>query len=182
MSSPPWSPDLYLRAVQFAAKAHAGQKLPGSELPYLLHCCQVTAEIQAVLTVEPSDRPDLAVVCALLHDVVEDTNVTFERVASEFGADVAAGVAALSKDPILPKELAMADSLRRIQQEPREIWLVKLADRCVNLEPPPHYWKPEKIAAYQAEAVVIADTLGAASPYLNARLRARITRYPHNTH
>lgn len=180
MSSPPWSPDLYLRAVRFAAAAHLGQKLPGGELPYLLHCCQVTAEVQAALAVEPAERPDLAVVCALLHDVVEDTSVTRERVASEFGEDVAAGVSALSKDPSLPKDQAMADSLRRIQREPPEVWIVKLADRIVNLEPPPHYWRPEKIAAYQAEAVTIADALGPASPYLASRLRARITRYPHN--
>lgn len=181
MPSPPWFPDLYLRAVRFAAAAHHGQKLPGSELPYLVHVAQVAAEVMAALAVEPADRPDLALACALLHDVVEDTPTTLADVEAAFGRDVAAGVAALSKDPNLPKDQAMADSLRRIRQQPREVWWVKLADRIVNLEPPPHYWKPDKIAAYRDEAGRIADSLGDASPYLHARLRARIAGYPHNT-
>lgn len=182
MPAPPWSPDLYLRAAKFAAGAHLGQKVPGGELPYLLHVCQVAAEVQAALAAEPQERPDLALACALLHDVVEDTAVTQEALAAEFGADVAAGVRALSKDPTLPKDQAMADSLRRIRDQPREVWMVKLADRCVNLEPPPHYWKPAKIAAYREEAGVILDALGEASPWLAARLRARIAGYPNNRH
>lgn len=73
----------------------------------------------------------------------------------------------------------MADSLRRIQAEPREVWMVKLADRISNLQPPPAHWTPAKIAAYRVEALAIADTLGAASPHLHARLRAKIADYPH---
>lgn len=178
MMTPTWSLDLYHRAARFAARAHLGQKVPGGELPYLLHVTQVAAEVMGALSVEPADRPDLAVACALLHDVVEDTAVTADEVAAAFGPDVAAGVAALSKDATLPKDQAMADSLRRIRLQPREVWLVKLADRIVNLEPPPHYWKPDKIAAYRREAGTIADALGDASVYLVTRLRGRIDRYP----
>lgn len=179
MSSPTWSLDLYHRAARFAAHAHLGQKIPGGELPYILHPTQVAAEVIGALAVEPAERPDLAVACALLHDVVEDTAVTADQLAADFGPDVAAGVLALSKDPSLPKDQAMADSLRRIRLQPREVWLVKLADRIVNLEPPPHYWKPAKIAAYREEAGRIADALGDASEHLRARLRGRIARYPH---
>lgn len=178
MSSRTWSPDLYHRAAHFAARAHHGQTIPGSDLPYLLHVTQVAAEVIGALAVEPADRPDLAVACALLHDVVEDTPVTAAEVAAEFGPDVAAGVLALSKRPDLPKDQAMADSLQRIRAQPREVWLVKLCDRIVNLGPPPHYWKPAKIAAYREEAGRIADALGEASPHLDARLRDKIARYP----
>src|SRR5690606_31539260 len=90
MSTPPWSPDLFLRAARFAARAHHGQKLPGSELPYFLHIAQVAAEVMAALAVEPAERPDLALACALLHDTVEDTEVDRAAVAAEFGEDVAA--------------------------------------------------------------------------------------------
>lgn len=180
MPTPPWSTDLYLRAVRFAAEAHQGQKIPGEELPYLLHVCQVASEVQAALAAEPQERPDLALACALLHDTIEDTKVDRAALAAAFGEAVAAGVAALSKDPALPKDQAMADSLRRIREQPREVWLVKLADRIVNLEPPPHYWKPPKIAAYREEAVRILAALGEASPYLSARLTARIAGYPNN--
>lgn len=177
----PWSQDLYLRALRFAALAHHGQKLPGGELPYVVHVAQVAAEVMAELAAAPPERPDLALACALLHDVLEDTATPREALASAFGEDVAAGVSALSKDATLPKDQAMSDSLRRIREQPREVWLVKLADRIVNLEPPPRSWKPEKIAAYRAEAGTIADALGAASPRLEARLRARIAGYPNNT-
>lgn len=178
--APPWSPDRYLHAARFAATAHHGQKLPGGELPYLLHVSFVAAEVMAALAIETVAQPDLALACALLHDTVEDCGVTVEQIAAEFGPAVAAGVSALSKDPALPKEQAMADSLRRIQEQPREVWMVKLADRISNLETPPHYWKPAKIAAYGVEALVIADALGAASPWLLTRLRARIAGYPNN--
>lgn len=176
--APLWSPDRYVQAVSFAAAAHLHQKLPGGELPYLTHVVSVAAEVMHALAREPVADPDLAVLCALLHDTIEDCGVADSTIAASFGPAVAAGVRALSKDPGLPKDQAMADSLRRIQQQPREVWLVKLADRINNLEAPPHYWTPAKIAAYGAEARVIADALGAASPYLLARLRDKIAAYP----
>jgi (p)ppGpp synthase/HD superfamily hydrolase len=71
----------------------------------------------------------------------------------------------------------MADSLRRLRDQPREVQLVKLADRITNLAPPPAHWSADKRRAYRAEAVTIADTLGDASPTLQARLRARIAAY-----
>lgn len=175
---PPWSPDRYLQAARFAARAHNAQKVPGSELPYLLHVTTVAAEVMAALAREPATRPDLAVTCALLHDTIEDCGVHVEALSDEFGPEVAAGVLALSKNPSLPRDQAMADSLRRIQAQPREVWMVKLADRIVNLQPPPGHWPAAKIAAYRAEALAIADTLGAASPHLHARLRAKIAGYP----
>ena len=57
---------------------------------------------------------------------------------------------------MLPQSTAnvaqMADSLARIKQQPKEVWLVKLADRSANLGKPPHYWSAEKILAYRQEA------------------------------
>jgi (p)ppGpp synthase/HD superfamily hydrolase len=55
--------------------------------------------------------------------------------------------------------------------------MVKLADRITNLAPPPSSWTREKCARYRDEAILIADALGAASPALDARLRARIASY-----
>lgn len=173
----PWAPDLYRRALVFAAEAHKGQSVPGSERPYVTHPVEVAAEITAQIAIEPVEHADLAVLCALLHDTVEDTSVTIETLAALFGEGVARGVAALSKDASLPKEERMADSLRRIRQEPREVWMVKLADRIVNLAEPPSHWSKEKIRAYREEARVIEAALGEASEGLAARLRAKIEAY-----
>jgi (p)ppGpp synthase/HD superfamily hydrolase len=166
-----------MTAAQFAAEAHLGQTVPGSELPYLLHVTMVAMEVAAALRVEPDFDEDLAMRCALLHDTVEDTAVTYEQVAAAFGQAVADGVLALSKDPALPKEQQMPDSLRRIAAQPHEVWLVKLADRIVNLQRPPKYWEPDKIAAYRQEGHSILVALGEASPFLAARLAAKIEVY-----
>ena len=163
--------------MRFAAAKHNGQKEPGHDLPYLVHLVSVAAEVIAALPTTKLANPDLAVVCALLHDTVEDTPTPLDEVAAKFGNDVAAGVSALTKNDKLPKPEQMPDSLRRIREQPPEIAVVKLADRITNLSEPPHYWTREKRLKYREEAIVIADTLGAASPTLDARIRARIERY-----
>jgi (p)ppGpp synthase/HD superfamily hydrolase len=172
-----WSQDVYMAAARFAAQAHLGQTVPGADEPYLLHVTLVAMEVSAALRAEPGFDEDLAMQCALLHDTIEDTDVSYEQVVAAFSQAVADGVLALSKDPALPKEQQMPDSLRRITAQPREVWLVKLADRIVNLQPPPKYWQPDKIAAYGQEARSILVALGEASPFLAARLEAKIAAY-----
>ncbi|MCL4830847.1 MAG: HD domain-containing protein [Caldilineaceae bacterium] len=174
-----WSPDLYLAAWHYAAAMHGSQKVPGTELPYLTHIGAVAMEVMTALA--QSSRvadPNLAVQCALLHDVIEDTPASYGDVAERFGVAVADGVLALTKDTTLPSKSAqMADSLARIRQQPREVWMVKLADRITNLQPPPHDWDPAKIAAYGAEAQVILSSLGEADGWLAARLGGKIGGY-----
>src|SRR5215510_3340555 len=101
---PCFSVDLYLKALRFAAAAHGAQKVPGTEHPYLVHVCSVAAEVIGALEAEAHPQPDLAVQCALLHDVAEDTLVGIGPIEAEFGTAVAAGVAALTKDDGLTKE------------------------------------------------------------------------------
>ena len=172
-----WSQDEYVRAYRFAAEAHLGQTVPGSELPYVAHVTLVSMEVIAALEVESGRDGNLAVQCALLHDVIEDTAVPYEGLLSAFGEPVADGVLALSKDESLDRSLQMRDSLTRIRQQPREIWMVKLADRVSNLEPPPHYWTKTKIAQYRQEAMEIHDALYPASDALATRLLDKIERY-----
>ena len=142
----PWSQEKYIKALRYAAKAHSGQTVPGSDLPYVVHVTMVAMEVIAALAHEDGLDGDLAVQCALLHDVIEDAGVSYEKLAAEFGKDVAEGVLALSKNNILKsKQEKMTDSLARIKEQPREIWMVKLADRITNLQPPPGHWNAEKI-------------------------------------
>jgi (p)ppGpp synthase/HD superfamily hydrolase len=171
-----FTPDRYVAALRFAAHKHDGQRMAGSELPYLVHVASVACEVIAAL--EPGLDGDLAVQCALLHDTLEDTRTTFDELVAQFGRAVADGVLALSKiDDSIPKDARMADSLRRIRLQPREVWIVKLADRITNLAPPPEKWSSDKRRAYRAEAVEIVDALGPASAALDARIRARIAAY-----
>jgi (p)ppGpp synthase/HD superfamily hydrolase len=177
MNSKPWSQETYLTTYLFAAQAHLGQLVPGTQVSYLMHLSIVSMEVIAALRCEPGHEEDLAVQCALLHDVIEDTSRTYPEVEAAFGPAVAAGVSALTKDTSLDKATQMAHSLERIRLQPTEVWMVKMADRICNLQPPPHYWTVEKRSRYREEAREILNALGSASPYLAARLRDKIDSY-----
>ncbi len=172
-----WSQDVYIKALLFAANAHNSQKVPGTELPYLTHLTMVSMEVTAALAVEEGLDGNLAILCALLHDVLEDTSVAYEALLEIFGETVTNGVQALTKHDGLPKHEKMADSLARIQQQPREVWMVKLADRITNLQPPPNHWTTEKMQSYQQEAQQIYAALHGASPFLATRLQQKIDNY-----
>lgn len=174
------NPDIVIRALRFAAEAHQGQLYPGTKLPYLTHLTQVMAEVQIALLSEPAVNPkegELSVLCAILHDTIEDTALTYADIADEFGQQVADGVDALSKRSELDKADAMTDSLNRIRQQPHAVWKVKLADRICNLQRPPHHWSRDKAIRYQEEARNILATLHDASPVLATRLSDKIDRY-----
>lgn len=172
-----WTQETFTRAYRFAAKAHNGQLFPGTDLPYIMHVTFVCMEIIACLEVEKGHNGDLAVQCALLHDVIEDTPATYAVVERAFGEEVAQGVRALTKNTGLEKERRSQDSLQRIKQQPHEIWMAKMADRITNLAPPPHYWDHEKIARYRDEAIEIHRVLQGASDFLSERLEAKINGY-----
>lgn len=172
-----WSADGYLDALRFAAERHRGQLVPGTDLPYVVHVTAVAAEVMGALARERFADPDLAVQCAVLHDTLEDTATEVDEIVARFGSRIAAGVQALTKDASLPKAARMADSLRRIREQPEEVWIVKLADRIVNLGRPPDGWSPEKRRAYRVEAGEILRVLAGASLHLADRLAQRMEAY-----
>ena len=174
----PWSQDEYIRAYHFAARAHRWQLYPGTSIPYIMHLSFVSMEIfGAMSNGESLASPDFALQCALLHDVLEDTRVRYQQVRDEFGEAVADGVRALTIDKALPRSEQMAECLPRIRQQPREIWMVKLADRITNLQPPPRHWSKGRVRDYHQEAQLILASLKEASPFLAGRLRAKIGAY-----
>ena len=170
-----FSPDRYVIALQLAAARHRDQVVTGTQLPYVVHVVSVAAEVIAAITRDRVSDPDLAVITALLHDTLEDTETDRDELARLFGNGIADGVQALTKNKSHPHP--MADSLDRIRMQPREIWIVKLADRTVNMAPPPASWTLEKRRAYRAEALTIHAALGAACPSLAERLKSRTDAY-----
>jgi (p)ppGpp synthase/HD superfamily hydrolase len=174
-----WNPEKYIKAWHFASVAHNGQMVPGTDIPYINHIGLVAMEAMSVITYNSTiEKPDLLIQCALLHDAIEDTNCTYHVLRAEFGAQVADGVLALSKDPNLPsKKEQMQDSLLRIVKQPLEVWMVKLSDRITNLQPPPRHWSKEKTRIYRSEAISILEQLGNANRYLAERLKTKIAEY-----
>ena len=87
--------ELLVRAYKFSDVAHAGQVRHSGE-PYVSHCIEV-ARILADLQLDTT-----TVVSGLLHDIVEDTAITIEDVAREFGSEIAQIVDGLTKIANLP--------------------------------------------------------------------------------
>jgi (p)ppGpp synthase/HD superfamily hydrolase len=172
--------DAYDVAWQFAAKAHAGQKLPGSDLPYLTHIGWVVGEILISLQQESISDPKLAIQCAILHDVLEDTSIEYQDLIENFGPIVSGGVSALTKNMALPKNQRMMDSLDRILSHPNEVGIVKLADRISNLRTPPSFWDAQKIAEYIEESNTIIAMLEKTSTYFSARIKMKLKEYQSN--
>ena len=74
---------LFDKAVLFAVKAHAGTERRGKSFPYIVH----PMEAAAIVATMTSDQEMLA--AAMLHDTVEDTDVTIDDIRKEFGDRVA---------------------------------------------------------------------------------------------
>jgi len=134
--------ELLVRAYKFSDVAHAGQVRHSGE-PYVSHCIEV-ARILADLQLDTT-----TVVSGLLHDIVEDTAITIEDVAREFGSEIAQIVDGLTKIANLPlssREERQVENYRKlllsIAKDARVI-LIKLADRLHNMRTL-DYLEPEK--------------------------------------
>lgn len=120
------------RAFEFACRAHASQRRVNGE-PYMLHPLAVAK----ILTELELDLNTL--VAALLHDTVEDTDVTEEDINKNFGPEVAGlvdGVTKLAKMSFSSKEELQAENFRKMfiaMAKDLRVVLIKLADRLHNM-------------------------------------------------
>lgn len=135
--------DLLDRAYVFSMVAHGGQTRKSGD-PYFVHPLAV-ASILADLKADPA-----SVVTALLHDVVEDTDVTVEDIAARFGDEIARlvdGVTKLSKIEMKSEASKQAENFRKLvvaMADDMRVLLVKLADRLHNMRTLHHVPDPDK--------------------------------------
>jgi GTP pyrophosphokinase len=121
------------KAYVFAARAHKGQVRRSGE-PYLSHPLEVTN----ILAGMRLDKTTL--VAALLHDVLEDTDVTAAEIRENFGqdaADLVAGVTKISRVQETSPEARRAETIRKIilaMTDDIRVIFIKLADRVHNLQ------------------------------------------------
>ena len=121
-----------LRAYQLGARMHAGQERKSGE-PYITHPVAV-ATILAELGLDAE-----TVIAALLHDTLEDTELTRTALAAEFGevvADLVDGVTKLDKMRFGSRQEADAESFRKMllaMARDLRVILIKLADRLHNM-------------------------------------------------
>jgi len=134
-------------AYEMAAKGHVAQKRKSGE-PYIVHPISV-----AIYLSDLSMDID-TVIAALLHDLIEDTEITYEDIKTSFGIDVANivdGVTKLDRIRYNTKEEAKADAIRKMvvaMSKDIRVLILKLADRLHNIETLEHLhdWKQERIA------------------------------------
>lgn len=119
-------------AYQFAEKAHRGQVRTSGE-PYISHPVAV-----AYILLEMCMDTD-TICAALLHDVVEDTDVELDTIRKKFGEDVALmvdGVTKIGQVPLNTKEEQQAENIRKIlmaMSKDIRVIIIKLADRLHNM-------------------------------------------------
>ncbi len=119
-------------AFEFGARAHAGQTRKSGE-PYISHPIAV-AHILADLRMD-----EATVVAAILHDVIEDTDIVHDEIVEEFGEEVAHlvdGVSKLDQIRFKSKAEAQAANFRKMMMamiEDVRVILIKLADRLHNM-------------------------------------------------
>ena len=118
-----------LSAASFAARAHVNQKRKDGVTPYAAHPFRVCLIVRHVFGV---DDPNV-LKAALLHDTIEDTTTDRDDLIEQFGAEVAAWVAALSKDKRLPDEERESAYMRTLAAGPAPVTICKLADIFDNL-------------------------------------------------
>ncbi len=129
-------------AWQFCMEHHIGQRRASGE-PYITHPLEV-AHVIAELKMDST-----AIAAGLLHDAVEDTNVTTSEIASRFGDQVAhivEGVTKLDKIKFANREDHQAENIRKMllaMVTDVRVVIIKLADRLHNMRTL-EYLKPEK--------------------------------------
>jgi hypothetical protein len=178
-----YSTRMYKEILALALKAHKEQKTPDG-LPYSFHIVSVANEIVNSLYMNriSYDEANVAIACALLHDVNEDTDEGITQYTLPLGTPnsktIADGVSALTKDETLGgKQIQMKDSLDRLKQMPYCVQMVKLADRITNLAPAPLFWNKAKRQEYLSEAKKIYEALKDSNQYLANKLKYKIDNY-----
>lgn len=127
------------RAVQFAMKCHKGQTRKYTNEPFIYHPLRVSNYITLYYSFHP--LYEMLYNSAILHDVIEDCNVSYVTIRNLFGKDVAKTVFSLtnpsqinSKYKDLPRAKRKKIDFENIGNSSWEVQLIKLFDRLDNIK------------------------------------------------
>lgn len=169
----------YNNAIQLAVRAHDGQRRKNTAAaPYITHPLNVSR-----ILIEAGVTDYNAIIAAVLHDVIEDSDYTEKDIADEINPEIAAIVQevtnldgenvtkAMKKHAQIEKSKTMSDPAR----------LVKLADKADNLDnlatDPPIGWSPEAIAGYYDWSYAVCLNLFGLNAKLDERVRLLFEPY-----
>ncbi|MBS1957175.1 MAG: bifunctional (p)ppGpp synthetase/guanosine-3',5'-bis(diphosphate) 3'-pyrophosphohydrolase [Cyanobacteria bacterium SZAS-4] len=139
---------MLFEALDFAASKHQFQRRKGStETPYINHPIDVARRLVGAGEEDPQ-----VLIAAILHDTVEDTETTFDQIATKFGAEVASLVKECTDDKSLPKAERKRLQIENAPHKSRKAKCIKIADKISNVadmkfHAPPD-WSLEQITDY----------------------------------
>ncbi|MCI4433459.1 MAG: bifunctional (p)ppGpp synthetase/guanosine-3',5'-bis(diphosphate) 3'-pyrophosphohydrolase [Nitrosopumilus sp.] len=121
--------DIILGAKKFAQEKHKNQKRKDGVTPYSDHLEGVVNRLKNL------GVTDKDVLCAAwLHDIIEDTDVTFDQINERFGREVAVIVLSLSKDQNIPKKDREMQYINQLKDASFQTKIIKLCDISANLK------------------------------------------------
>lgn len=120
--------NLIQRAILMAMRAHDGQVRKGDgKTPYILHPLEVGIAISYYTSSE------ILICAAILHDVIEDTNVKSAEIKKEFGESICEAVELLSEDKRIKNWVERkTEHLNRLDQN-KSVYIIKAVDALVNM-------------------------------------------------
>lgn len=119
---------MIFEAIEFAAIAHSGQYRKGTRVPYIIHPLNVAR------TLIEAECEEAVVAAGVLHDVIEDTAVTYGEIRDRFGARVADLVASVSEpDKLTSWELRKEHTLEILKSASEDTLLISVADKLDNI-------------------------------------------------
>ncbi|NBC07800.1 MAG: HD domain-containing protein [Bacteroidetes bacterium] len=157
-----------LEALQFAAIHHQYDRRAGYDrLPYINHLIKVTNCLANRIGI----KDEALLLAAVLHDIVEDTEVTVEQLERRFGGEVADIVEELTDDMSLPYDERKRLQVEQASKLSPKARVIRLVDKASNLRDIFNYpldWSAEKKAAYLDNAIAVAERIKGDHPKLDA--------------
>lgn len=162
---------LYTNCIHFAALKHKNQRRMDSvKTPYINHPIGV-----ANILANEGDISDMeALMAAILHDTVEDTDCTFDEIEEHFGASIRKIVEEVTDDKLLVKAERKRLQIEHAKTASYKAKLVKLADKLYNLrdldKELPIAWTKERSDEYFVWAKKVVDNLRGTNEKLENQL------------
>lgn len=129
------------RAMALAVRAHEGQMRKEGPMPYIVH------PVSVALILARYGFSDTVIAAALVHDVIEDTDVTNEELRRVLGDNVADLVAPVTHDDTLPWEEKKKAYIEKVRTASEGAKAISLADKIANAE--------SLIAAHEAQGAAV---------------------------
>lgn len=120
--------DVISSAESFAKAKHAGKFRKDGTTPYSKHLQDVVNRLKSLGVI------DSELLCAgWLHDILEDTDVTFDEIYEQFGNKTAVIVTSLTKDTTLPRKQREQAYVKQLRESSHDAKIIKICDISANL-------------------------------------------------